>query len=143
MPESQPAGLPSDADLHETGEKIRKEREAAIRAQEAAERQQLLARQQARAQAVASGAAYYATCARCGGSGSIRYKVTTYQEMDRYEKMAEDKLRSSNFGFLARRRKRGGSTESDIPDGYKRTGESIRSEVCPDCGGSGQVLLRN
>ncbi|MBE6409562.1 MAG: hypothetical protein E7034_03065 [Akkermansiaceae bacterium] len=131
------------ADLHETGEKIRKEREAAIRAQEAAERQQLLARQQARAQAVASGAAYYATCARCGGSGSIRYKVTTYQEMDRYEKMAEDKLRSSNFGFLARRRKRGGSTESDIPDGYKRTGESIRSEVCPDCGGSGQVLLRN
>lgn len=71
MPESQLAGLPSDADLHETGEKIRKEREAAIRAQEAAERQQLLARQQARAQAVASGAAYYATCARCGGSGQI------------------------------------------------------------------------
>ena len=118
MPESQLADLPSDADLHETGEKIRKEREAA-------ERQQLLARQQARAQAVASGAAYYATCARCGGSGSIRYKVTTYQEMDRYEKMAEDKLRSSNFGFWTDDVKGSGVLNRIFPMGIK--GQANRS----------------
>ena len=130
------------ADMHETGEKIRKEREAAIRAQEAAARQQLLARQQARAEAVASGAAYYATCARCGGSGSIWYHVTTYQEKDRYDRMAEDSFRASGAGFLVRRHKKIGDS-SDVPDGYKLKGESTRSEVCPDCGGCGQVLLRN
>lgn len=90
-----------------------------------------------------SGGGYYATCSRCGGSGSVSYKVTTYREMDRYDRMAEDSLRSSSLGFLVRRHKKVGSTVSDVPDGYKWDGESTRSETCSNCGGSGQVWISN
>ena len=89
-----------------------------------------------------SGGGYYATCSRCGGSGSIWYTVTTYQEKDEYERMAEDKIRSSNFGFLVRRHKKKGDT-SHVPDGYKWQGESTRSETCSNCGGFGQVWISN
>ena len=89
-----------------------------------------------------SGGGYYATCSRCGGSGSVWYTVTTYQEKDEYERMAEDKIRSSNFGFLVRRHKKKGDT-SHVPDGYKWQGESTRSETCSNCGGSGQVWISN
>ncbi len=118
------------ADMHETGEKARKEREAAIRAQEAAARQQQQALEQARAEAVASGAAYYATCVRCGGSGIALYQVTTYREKTGYELGAEANLRATFGSSLIK------------PSRYTVIDESTRSEVCPDCGGCGQVLLR-
>lgn len=91
-----------------------------------------------------SGGGYYATCSRCGGSGSVSYKVTTYREMDRYDRMAEHVLRSSSLGpILFSRSKKVGSTGSDVPDGYKWDGESTRSETCSNCGGSGQVWISN
>ncbi|MBQ8517060.1 MAG: hypothetical protein IJ498_05725 [Akkermansia sp.] len=79
----------------------------------------------------------------CPWEGSVWYKVTTYREKDRYDRMAADSLRSSGFGFLVRRHKKVGSTVSDIPDGYKWEGESTRSEACSNCGGSGQVWISN
>lgn len=91
-----------------------------------------------------SGGGYYAACSRCGGSGSISYKVTTYREKDRYDRMAEHVLRSSSLGpILFKRTKKVGSTVSDVPDGYKWDGESTRSETCSNCGGSGQVWISN
>lgn len=90
-----------------------------------------------------SAGGYYATCSRCGGSGEIWYKVTNYQEKSAVERTLDEKLRSSSLGFLYRKHKKIGRPNSGVPYGYEKTGEYTRTDICSDCGGSGQVWISN